>query len=60
MRSSALGSSMVLYNHLRKTLTNTKPLVIRCLGTGVLPVFVEGAALGPILVESMNKLKHRF
>ena len=60
MRSLELESNLVLYNHLRKTLTNTRPLAIQCLGTGVLHVFVEGAALAPILVESMNKLKHQF
>ena len=47
MRSLELVSNLVLYNHLRKTLTNTRPLVIRYIGTGVLHVFVEGAALGP-------------
>ena len=58
-RSSALGLNKVLYNHLRKTLTNTRPLAILCLGIGVLHVFAEGAVPTPILVESTNKLKHR-
>ena len=60
MRSSELGSNMVLSNHLRKTGTTMRPLAIQCFEIGVLLAYVEGAELAPILAGSMSRQKLQF
>ena len=57
MRSLELESNPVRCNHLRRILTITRPLAIRCSGTGVLHVFVVGVALAPTLEENTSKQK---
>ena len=60
MRSSELGSNMVLSNHLRKTGTTMRPLAIQYFEIGVLRAYVEGAVPAPILAGSMSSPKLQF